>query len=839
MANLNEQLNELQIARDEMKIALLNKGQSVTKDIRTYANAISNIVIEQNGEIVTKEGIKLFKTTEEMNSDLEAKEGDLAVIYREDISNWNGNTPVSQFVFPRQVVLSQVGEGYCYGYASSGSVYVDIDSSISATGASFRIYGNSSCNIQYTSEDGLIYNRTDSYADTIVISDSPIAINMYEWSDICGNFMLTGGNVFEGLFEFTTDYVNKNFIKMPLLTDLSYTLSGTSISEASINTSKNCPVFEVSKIQSLLNKYKEDGHKLDDMILYVADDDELYLIDDNSIYNFNYVTFDPNNNYLGLSYSMTGASTLGDSQYYVNLVHLDLDSQTYNITKTISGTDIKDYSYSGTSSRLLLSKTLLNNTTYLPMIIYTSSINESCYLYICTTSSSSTKYSNKSITYTPYNIEDLYLHASTQLTLTKPNQILAGVKGYGPNGVIEGDGSIYQSLDKAQIDSSLFNGAKDLTYNIQCNNNKQGLFAIKPTMNYLGDNVKAAYIQQKYVNCATLLALKETEEGFLMCTHAQNQITIKHLDKELNEISTKDISISNCLSLAGKIYNNKLYVLMHNSTANATSGGIKVMIIDIDSGNIEYTSPAYFSSNYIKGQIDVDTKTNILYFCVQSTGNSRYHYAYKVNLNDYSYSQLYKLSSSSGNGGMASSKNYIAMMVAGNVYLVLKGSETVTTLATGHNSNSGVFLAETDTDAYYTDGYKTLYKFEIGSTSPVVISTNFNISYQFFIVKIEDKYYFGADSGLYESTDLTTAAYRWYVYASSKVQDIYPILYFDNNRVVGYNPAQSTFAKYICFNYTEEESLANCQTDSTILPVYCYGNNRYYFLSADWMNPNK
>ena len=43
MATLNEQLAELQDARDDMQLALLDKGQTVTKDIRTYATAIANI----------------------------------------------------------------------------------------------------------------------------------------------------------------------------------------------------------------------------------------------------------------------------------------------------------------------------------------------------------------------------------------------------------------------------------------------------------------------------------------------------------------------------------------------------------------------------------------------------------------------------------------------------------------------------------------------------------------------------------------------------------------------------------------------------------------------------
>lgn len=43
MSNLNQDLTTLISARDSMKSALENKGQAVNTDIRTYANAISNI----------------------------------------------------------------------------------------------------------------------------------------------------------------------------------------------------------------------------------------------------------------------------------------------------------------------------------------------------------------------------------------------------------------------------------------------------------------------------------------------------------------------------------------------------------------------------------------------------------------------------------------------------------------------------------------------------------------------------------------------------------------------------------------------------------------------------
>ena len=43
MSTIIQDLDTLRDTRDEMKEALINKGQTVTKDIRTYAEAISNI----------------------------------------------------------------------------------------------------------------------------------------------------------------------------------------------------------------------------------------------------------------------------------------------------------------------------------------------------------------------------------------------------------------------------------------------------------------------------------------------------------------------------------------------------------------------------------------------------------------------------------------------------------------------------------------------------------------------------------------------------------------------------------------------------------------------------
>ena len=83
MATLNEQLAELQVARDDMKSALTEKGQTVTKDIRTYAEAISKIVSGSSNENSDTVKHYVFSSTAEAEAFANFKFGDTAVILEE------------------------------------------------------------------------------------------------------------------------------------------------------------------------------------------------------------------------------------------------------------------------------------------------------------------------------------------------------------------------------------------------------------------------------------------------------------------------------------------------------------------------------------------------------------------------------------------------------------------------------------------------------------------------------------------------------------------------------------------------------------------------------------
>lgn len=838
MANLNEQLNELQIARDEMKIALLNKGQSVTKDIRTYADAINNIILEQNGEIITNEGVKLFETIQEMESDNFAKEGDLAIVYREEVSNWDGSSAITSFTFPKTVVLSQASEGSCYGYGHSAISYLDMEGQISAESASFRIYGDNSYRITYTSEDGLTYTRTDQYDETIIICDEPMSLDMYEWSDVCGNFMLCVNNTFEGLFEykFTTENDKYGVLCSDIVVD---TVNST------ITMPKSDKVITKQNIMNGFDKIVEQYNVTTDsnvsaQVFANKDISKLYYYGRFQAYGYCQAS-----TYLGLyndkvytaTYSQIN-NTYEETQF---VIEYDIVSNTVTMLDTTPDINLNKwssvYGFYDVTDKYIIG---VINYDYNEKTINTQNIQ--VWYYATNTQTSATIEYN-------YQPEDYYflkyLLANTQFNLSDKGHLLPGITAYGRDGIITGDGSIFSKLDADQIEEAWFqNAGTDLQYKVSTTSKTQELKAIRATLapNYSLENCSTAACcaLKTEQSSHNIYAVEPIEEGFKVCRHTAGTIQFKKLDYTLQEISSVEINETNMRLLSGHYVNDKFYAVIHEATSNSASGPVKFYVFDTITGTIEYKSNALITDSYISGQLAVDEITNYVYICLQCTSNNRYHYAFKINLADYTSTQLYKASSVSTNGGLAYSKHYIAMMVAGTVYTVMKGSSTIKTLCTGGNSNYFVALTETDEHAYYLDNSKKLYRFNIGSETAQLLASDVSASYRFQTLKINNQWYFGFDSMVYEDYAKTKLAYILspiYTTSAKALNNVYPYIITKDNRMYLYSINPGYIYLYVGFNYTYEPNLIACQTDLDVIPIY-HDGNWMYFLSASWMKPN-
>lgn len=165
-------------------------------------------------------GIKLFETLEEMNSDTNAKEGDLAVVYRNEITNMTSDSVVSSVTFPETVTLQSAFTDNVYCRLRSMDSSIMFDGTVMINSNSFRFDGfadNGMIRVEYSSADGITYNRTSFTGDSgdltnpVDLGTNVIVENADEWSDIIGQFILVGGNIFEGLYEYKLNVQTDDF----------------------------------------------------------------------------------------------------------------------------------------------------------------------------------------------------------------------------------------------------------------------------------------------------------------------------------------------------------------------------------------------------------------------------------------------------------------------------------------------------------------------------------------------------------------------------------------------------------------------------------------------------
>lgn len=243
MSTLKDKLIIIQQARDAIRTALAEKGQVVGKDIRDYAQAVSEITTSEDldevltaqeqklhtleealnnkGTVQATSGVKLFETIEEMQSDENAHEGDLAVVYREEIQPVTEESEFDSCIFPNEVVLDEAFTDNVFGsFRSTGGGFFDGMVDMSSSNFRFNGWGESSnINVQYTSQDGITYTRTDGGEElqefgTTIQWDN----GMGSFNSVVGNFMKIGGNYFEGIYK-CNEVINYGKVKPIIITD--------------------------------------------------------------------------------------------------------------------------------------------------------------------------------------------------------------------------------------------------------------------------------------------------------------------------------------------------------------------------------------------------------------------------------------------------------------------------------------------------------------------------------------------------------------------------------------------------------------------------------------------
>ena len=149
--------------------------------------------------------VKLFDTIANMQNSQGNQDGDLAVVYREELTAVNGNSEFDSCTFPNTVTLDEVFSDSIYGsFRSTGGGWFDGMVDMSSSSFRFDGYGEGDeIRVEYTSNDGITYTRTDGGEELQELGTTIKWDDGYgDFNSVIGNFMKIGGNYFEGLFQY-------------------------------------------------------------------------------------------------------------------------------------------------------------------------------------------------------------------------------------------------------------------------------------------------------------------------------------------------------------------------------------------------------------------------------------------------------------------------------------------------------------------------------------------------------------------------------------------------------------------------------------------------------------
>lgn len=274
----------------------------------------------------TVEGIKQFSTQEAMQADTTAQEGDLAVVYRSEMKPVSNGDTITSITFPKTVTFTEAITSSYYGGLSNDNeprIYLDIQLDASR----FMLFDmeHTIPEIEYSSTDGITYTRTDSNEDTYEIGETTIP-NLEE--HIC-KFMQTGGNVFEGLFQYTnknTGYLYGYKPSQITVDTLNKKLILDHIDDVSIQISTMSLIYD--KI------YAEHSHYFSGGWMYNPEDNTIHIIilTENDIpqdYGYTQFFMNKNNTWYQAIASKTPSSKQIIKEYIYNITNDSLTSSNF------------------------------------------------------------------------------------------------------------------------------------------------------------------------------------------------------------------------------------------------------------------------------------------------------------------------------------------------------------------------------------------------------------------------------------------------------------------------------------------------------------------------------
>ena len=449
MSQINTDLETLKTARDNMKTALEGKGQTVTKDIRTYANAIANIPTEGGG-------VKLFETEQAMQTDVTAEEGDLATVYNHTMAAYNGTSAVSGFVFPTTVTFdTAISQSYSLrGDYYGDNISISATGSLSATSMNLTIFSRGRKAISYTSSDGLTYTKSGA-EDTLDFGEDCV-IEWDNWNDVFSPFMLCESYYYGGLYQYVLNVPDEESMSFKPLNKLSFTYASNSISGVTYDSSEEATLTHYN-LEKMMNIVK-DIYSTESItgpnttfILFMDESDDIHCAIFASTYRLDGIAYNPSKTKLGLYSSNTSTASPFSSLAKCYTIDYENDSYTQDTITTST------FYTSASNQREMITSPMIKSlgffgtgNNYSGEMKVSSNLDHSMYIGVGTNPyTEGASNGSYKIGISGNAIDNKYLLAPSQLT-TVSEDVYSGVF-YGQNGIETGTLGDITNLSKTQI----------------------------------------------------------------------------------------------------------------------------------------------------------------------------------------------------------------------------------------------------------------------------------------------------------------------------------------------------------------------------------------------------
>lgn len=390
---------------------------------------------------VQADGVKLFKTEEEMQADTTAEEGDLAVVYGVTSQNITETSSFTTVTFPETVVLDQAVTDRTYGYFRSTNSGRSCTINVSATNCNIMDFYDYDTIASYSSSDGITYTRTTVDEEYTFSTEMSYNSGYTSWNDIFGKFMLTKSNSFEGLFQYGTNN-RTDLLRTILMSDMTFDISAKTLTW---NNKFSGPTFDINKLKELKQRIIESLPKtignLDTTIpaIFVLDEKStpcLCFLIEQGVFEMatsSYTIFP----FMSSTGDLIGSrqTTMTANEEALWVYELNLTDMTFNeptVYKPISINSkyyydfvpnsmsvLIDHTYSGTSDPVYIGSTLT--------VFYDDTSSTSVSGTYCSTS-----FTNNLLH------PNGYVAATSQLTLESINELLPDKVGLGKNRYCDG-----------------------------------------------------------------------------------------------------------------------------------------------------------------------------------------------------------------------------------------------------------------------------------------------------------------------------------------------------------------------------------------------------------------